>query len=235
MTVLWVPAALLAAILSGTRGIWAASVGVVVLVPLWLWLMRHTGVDTVRRRLFAYGASYLALFFLLFALAWPLFISPQFLVGKGDFGLLSNRIRSVVDFGETSNALRIAIWKASLTSITHHPLLGVGIGNYPVVLDQNIALARAGSTAHNLYLHIAAEMGIFAALEAVVLLVSVLASAYRWFTRATGRALVYAGMLLLYLPWIFAYVLTDPILFDERVYLLFASTLALVWAHDHGA
>jgi hypothetical protein len=231
-SVLWVPAAFLAAILSGTRGIWAASVGVVLLVPLWAWLMRRNAVSIARRRLFLYGASFLAAFFLLFSLAWPIFISPQFLVGKGDYGLLSNRIRSVIDLGETSNALRLAIWKSSLSSIARHPLLGVGIGTFPVVLDQNIMLARAGSTAHNLYLHVAAETGVIAALEATVLLVSSVAAAYRWFARAQGRELVYAGSLLLYLPWVYAYVLTDPILFDERVFLLWAATLALVWSHD---
>ena len=233
MSIVWVPAAFLAAILSGTRGIWAASLGVLTLVPILMWLMRRLHVDTVRRRVFAYGASYLAVFFLLFAVAWPVFISPQFLVGKGDLGMFARRIRSVIDFGETSNALRLAIWKSSVISIAHHPLLGVGIGNFPVVLQQDIQLARAGSTAHNLYLHVAAEMGVIAAIEVIALLLGVLSSAWRWFASARGPSLVYAAALLLYLPWVYAYVLTDPIIFDERVYLMFATTLALVWANDH--
>ncbi len=233
ISIVWVPAAFLAAILSGTRGIWAASIGVLALVPIFLWLMRRFHIDPVRRRVFAYGASYLAVFFLLFAVAWPIFISPQFLVGKGDLGMFARRIRSVIDFGETSNALRLAIWKSSVISIAHHPLLGVGIGNFPVVLQQDIQLARAGSTAHNLYLHVAAEMGVIAAIEVIALLLGVLSSAWRWFASARGPSLVYAAALLLYLPWVYAYVLTDPIIFDERVYLMFATTLALVWANDH--
>lgn len=109
----------------------------------------------------------------------------------------------------------------------------VGIGNFPVVLEQDIRLARAGSTAHNLYLHVAAEMGLFAAFELIVLLLSAWWSSVRWFRAADGLPLAYAGSLILYLPWVLLYVLTDPIIFDERVYLLFATTLALVWAHDH--
>jgi O-antigen ligase len=185
--------------------------------------------------MFAYGATYLAVFFLLFSIAWPIFISPQFLVGKADLGMFSRRIGSILDFDETSNALRLAIWKASVVSIVHHPVLGVGIGNYPVVLQQDINLSKAGSTAHNLYLHVAAEMGIVASLVVIWMLIGVWRSAWRWFANADGLTLVYAGSLLLYLPWVYLYVLTDPIIFDERVYLMFATTLAVVWAHDHHA
>jgi putative inorganic carbon (HCO3(-)) transporter len=229
----WVPAGFLAAILSGTRGIWAASIGVIALVPLWAFVMRRMHTDIIRRRLFVYAASYLALFFVLFSLAWPIFVSPQFLVGKGDANLLAHRLRSVIDFGETSNALRIEIWKASWHSIRNHPLLGVGIGNFPVVLGQDISLARAGSTAHNLYIHVASEMGLPAAVVATLILMGTVLSAFRWFSRAHGSSLIYAASLLLYLPWVYAYVMTDPILFDERVFLLWASTIALVFAHDH--
>ncbi len=234
-SIVWVPLAFLAAILSGTRGIWAASIGVVLLIPFYLLIMKRSGIDTPSRRVFSYGASYLATFFCLFLVAWPLFISPQFLVGKSDANLFGNRIRSVIDFGETSNALRIAIWKSSVNSIGNHPWLGIGIGNFPVVLDQRIELARAGSTAHNLYLHVAAEMGIGAALITISLLITSVVSAFRWFARARGLQQIYAGSLLLYLPWIYAYVLTDPILFDERIFLIFATTLALLWANDYGA
>jgi len=232
LSIVWVPAAFLAAILSGTRGIWAASVGVLIVVPLWIWFMRRAHVDVVRRRVFAYIGSYLAVFFMLFLIAWPIFISPQFLLGKGDLSMFARRIRSVIDFGEMSNALRLAIWKSSALSIGHHPLLGVGIGNFPVVLQQNIALARAGSTAHNLYLHVAAEMGLAALLLLVSLLISTVRGTWQWFRTAHGPSLAYTSALLLYLPWIYAYVLTDPIIFDERVFLMFATTLAVIWAHD---
>jgi O-antigen ligase len=196
--------------------------------------MRRQHISAVHRTTFRRMAIWLGVFFLLFALAWPIFISPQFLVSKGDWGLLANRMKSIIDFGETSNAQRIAIWRASAVSIAHHPLLGVGIGNFPVVLDQNIALARAGSTAHNLYIHVAAEMGIIAALIAIGLLVHAWLATWRWFARAgDDTSLGYAAALLLYLPWVYLYVLTDPIVFDERVFLLFATTLALVWVPRH--
>lgn len=233
MSILWVPAAFLIAILSGTRGIWAAGLGTAVLALAGIVLLRRFSVEIYRRRLFTHIASYLTVFFLLFALAWPIFISPQFLLGKGDWGMFGSRIKSIVDFGETSNSQRIAIWKASLVSIGKHPLLGIGIGNFPVVLDQNIALARAGSTAHNLYLHIAAEMGVPAAIIAIGILLSSWIASIRWFLRAPDTLIVYPAMLTLILPWFFAYVLTDPILFDERIFLAWGYTLALILAARH--
>lgn len=230
LSIVWVPLAYLAVILSGTRGIWASLLGVAALAVCLAWRFRRRGLDTTRRRMFTYIALYLTVFLTLFALAWSVFISPQFLLSKGDMNLLGHRLRSIIDFGEMSNGLRLQIWKASAHSIIRHPLLGVGIGNFPVVLGQNIMLARAGSTAHNLYLHVAAETGVIAGLETIVLLVAAWLSVLRWFKRAQGAALVYAAALSLYLPWVLLYVLTDPIIFDERVFLMFGTTLALVWA-----
>ncbi len=229
----WIAFVFLMVILSGTRGIWAASLGVVSLVFILLFAMRKLHVAEMRYYAFKHSAKYLILFFLMFLIAWPLFISPQFLLSKGDFGMFAGRLRSIIDFGETSNAQRIAIWNKSIESIARHPLLGVGIGNFPVVLNQDILFARAGSTAHNLYLHVGAEMGLPAMLIVIGLLVHVWLVAWRWFVSAQGPSLTYAAALLLYLPWVYAYVLTDPIIFDERVFLMFATTLALVWSHDH--
>ena len=41
-----------------------------------------------------------------------------------------------------------------------HPLLGVGIGNFPVVLALNPSASKAGASAHNLYLNFFAELGV---------------------------------------------------------------------------
>jgi O-antigen ligase len=216
----WIPAALLIIILSGTRGIWAAAIPIALATTFLAW----------KQKPFRPWARYLGLFFLLFAVAWPIFISPQFLLGKGID--LRSRIKSIVDFGETSNAQRILIWKASLKSIAANPLLGVGIGNFPVVLDQNIQLARAGSTAHNVYLHVAAEMGIPAAVEFMILLGSIVFAAWRWFQKSSGQAMIYSAGALIFIPWVFIYLLTDAALFDERAFLMFSITAALILAHE---
>ena len=251
MNIVWVVAAFLITILSGTRGIWAASMGVVFVIFLVLYWLHgdekkiknkvisyHDRGNTLPKEsrvlhyhdnIFKYISLYVLVFFFLFAVAYPIFVSPQFLLAKGDWGLFGNRVMSIIDFGETSNSQRIEIWKASLESIKNRPLLGVGIGNFPVVLKQNIFLARAGSSAHNIYLHIAAEMGILALVTAVWFLWLVFKKAYENFVSTRDSFLVtYFGATILFVPWVLIYSLTDVALFDERAFLLFVTTISLI-------
>ncbi len=231
LNILWIPLIFLMVILSGTRGFWAAAVGVILwTVLLWLF-MRWQKVAKAKINTFKYLASFIAIFVLMFSIAYPIFSSPQFLVSKLDARLLQNRIRSVLDFGETSNAQRLDIWHKSLVSISHHPVFGVGIGNFPVVLGQDINLARAGSSAHNIYLHIAAEMGVLALLATLYLVWLIIKSIYLKFM-ANEYLGGYFGGLLLTIPWILLYLLTDVALFDERALLMFVTTLAIIFHHD---
>src|SRR3989344_6677242 len=234
MNIVWVPAIFLIAILSGTRGIWAASIGVLIIIGGIIHWMYRTNIEIYYKNSFKYVSLYIILFFMLFAVAYPIFISPQFLLSKGDWGLLGNRIKSIIDFGETSNAQRILIWKSSIVSIAHHPLLGVGIGNFPVVLSQNIELSKAGSSAHNIYLHIAAEIGILALITAIWFLWLVFKKSYYNFISERDSLLVtYFATTLLFVPWVLIYSLTDVALFDERAFLLFVTTASLILANKN--
>lgn len=71
-----------------------------------------------------------------------------------------SRFFSSFDLAEGSNFGRLQIWQESLAAAKQHPLLGVGLGNYPVEVDFSGAY-RSAVTSHNLYLDILAEMGIF--------------------------------------------------------------------------
>ena len=229
MKVVWIPTAFLMAILSGTRGIWAASIGVVIIILSVIYWNERIRIDIYYKNIFKYISLYMLVFFLLFAVAYPIFVSPQFLLSKGNWGLFGERIKSIIDFGETSNSQRIEIWKASLESIKERPLLGVGIGNFPVVLDQKIFLARAGSSAHNIYLHIAAEMGILALVTAIWFLWLLFKKSYNNFILEKDPLLVtYFAATIIFVPWVLIYSLTDVALFDERAFLLFMTTVALI-------
>ncbi len=233
LIIILVPMVFLVTILSGTRGIWAASIGVLLFIILVFWKFQKTAAGKAYRNLFKYLSTYLAAFFLLFMVAYPIFVSPQFLLSKGDWGLLGNRIRSIIDFGETSNSQRIEIWRQSAASIEKHPFLGIGIGNFPVVLGQDLFLARAGSSAHNLYLHIAAEMGIPALAAAVWFLFVLLNKTFSNFVRGKDQILtVYNGASLLTIPWVLMYSFTDVAIFDERAFLLLVVTIALILANN---
>ena len=233
MAVLWVPLIFLFTILSGTRGIWAAAIAMVLWILIVLGFMRHTRESQTIKNIFKYLATYLVVFFVLFTIAFPIFSSPQFLVSKGDTLLLQKRLTSILDIGETSNSQRIDIWKRSLNSIKRHPATGVGIGNFPIVLDQEIRLTRAGSSAHNIYLHVAAEMGLIALAALLGFCLLILVNIYKRFTHVEGMSSrAYFGGLLITVPWIMAYLMTDIALFDERALLMFAVTLGLIFSHD---
>lgn len=229
LIVIFVPIIFLAAILSGTRGIWLASVGAVGTAICVSYILRDRGVGPARRIFFQYLASHLIIFFLLFLLAYPIFASDQFRVSKENSQILKSRVRSILDLGETSNKQRIVIWKASVKSIVRRPVLGVGIGNFPVVLGQDIALGRAGSSAHNLYLNIAAEMGVLALLVWLYFMWLLIKKAYQNFTGIDDPViLIYGGAGLIFIPWVLFYSLTDFALFDERAFLLFVVTISLI-------
>lgn len=232
LIIILVPMVFLVAILSGTRGIWAASVGVLLFILIVFWKFQRSVAQKEYKNLFKYISTYMVIFFMLFSVAYPIFVSPQFLLSKGNFGLFGSRIRSIIDFGETSNSQRIAIWKDTIESIKDRPLLGVGIGNFPIVLEQDLFLARAGSSAHNLYLHIAAEMGIPALVAMVWFLFVLLNKTFFNFVHEKNQVLaVYNGASLLTIPWVLMYSFTDVALFDERAFLIFVATISLILAN----
>jgi O-antigen ligase len=70
------------------------------------------------------------------------------------------RFSSSFNLTEGSNVGRLKIWTEALTQFEKTPLLGVGLGNYPLALDFN-AIYRSAVTSHNLYLDILVETGIF--------------------------------------------------------------------------
>ncbi len=236
LLIVFVPIIFLAAILSGTRGIWAAGPGVAGVVWGILWLMKKQGAGKWQKDVFKYVGSYLAIFFLLFGAAYYIFASSQFQVSKSDAVMFGKRVRSVLDISETSNARRIEIWKASLQSIIKHPLLGVGIGNFPVVVGEDLARAKAGSSAHNLYLNIAAEMGILALVLALWFLWLLLTKTYLNFLETINYKLetIYYAAALIFIPWVLIYSLTDVAIFDERTFLLFVIMAALIFGQKEG-
>ncbi len=225
----WVALIFLAAILTGTRGIWAAGAASALMALVLIFWFKKIGLGKPNQKIFNQISLSLVLFFGLFIIAFPIFASPQFRLYKQDSELLAKRVRSIINFGETSNKERIRIWKLSLESIKKHSLLGVGIGNFPVVLNQDLGLAKAGSSAHNLYLHIATEMGIPALIFTLWFLWLLMQKIYNNFTKSKDLEItVYNGAALIFIPWVLIYCLTDVALFDERAFLLFVTTISLV-------
>ena len=74
-----------------------------------------------------------------------------------------SRFLSSFDFNEGSNVERIKNWNQGCEMFADNFFLGVGIGNYSLEINPTIEY-RLPVYAHNLYLDIGAEMGIFALL-----------------------------------------------------------------------
>jgi len=72
-----------------------------------------------------------------------------------------NRFLSSFDFNEGSNTERLKNWNQGYEMFANNFLFGVGIGNYSLEINPTIEY-RSPVYAHNLYLDIGAEMGIFA-------------------------------------------------------------------------
>jgi len=214
-------------ILSGTRGIWFGIIAAF-LAGIYLLIRRIN-----QNRVVSSIVVVLIVFIALVPIVSVFTTIPQFNERSGtqDSSLILKRLISVLNLDETSNQGRIYIWKKSLESFKRYPLLGVGTGNFPIILEQDIALAKAGSSAHNLYLNFLAENGIFALilivlifLESLIALISILKLNLSWQNR-----ILFAG-LFIFLFWTFAYCFFDIALLDERVFLLFLTILGLIFA-----
>ena len=135
-----------------------------------------------------------------------------------------------MDLDEESNQGRIYIWRESLKSLKNNPLLGVGVGNFPVILYQQVKLAKAGSSAHNLYLNFAVESGIFALILVVLIFLEILLTILSILkSKLPAKMQLLITGIFIYLIWVFAYSFFDIALLDERVFLLFLTILGIIY------
>jgi len=225
---IWLVLSLFFMVLSGTRGIWL-SVAFGIVASLYL-LIKKLNVYKV--------VSFLLLIQLIFIALIPIVsvftVIPQFKEGRtqdADAALILKRLFSILDIDEQSNQGRIYIWKKSLESLKSHPFLGVGLGNFPLVLEQNLELAKAGSSAHNLYLNFAVESGIFILIIIAIIVLQILSVIFKLLkNNLLPKYRILLSAFLVFLVWIFGYSLFDIALSDERVFLLFMVILGMIYA-----
>lgn len=218
-------------VLSGTRGIWVAIIAPILILIYWMiknngntkLAMLGSSTSGGQRLNFRLLGLPILLFIITLLISQPIFNSKQFRLVENETGsvdqILVSRLASIFDTEEVSNQGRIYIWKESLKSIAKNPLLGVGIGNFPTVLKQNIEMARAGSSAHNLFLQILSEMGIFAFAVFLLFVYEIYKKTQALFQNKDSLLKFFGYFSVLYLAWILAYTMTDPAIFDERAFL----------------
>lgn len=215
-----------AIILSGTRGIWLAALAPLALV-LFLW-------TKASRKYSHYIFCSILVFVVLFGAYFGVISFKQFNDSSSTTSASIERITSVVSITELSNQKRITIWEKTLHQIQQDPVFGIGLANFALVLDEPLTYTLAGSSAHNIYLHIAATSGVLSALVFVGMIfvvvwrgvVAVKRNSVAWYN-ALQCAVAFA------LLWIMAYLMTDATLFDGRVLLGFMVLLGVAVGVHH--
>jgi O-antigen ligase len=143
-----------------------------------------------------------------------------FLFVLAPHGPVAGRLTSSFDVNEGSNQGRLSNWQAALTIIKSHPF-GVGIGMYSLTVDSN-ANYREPIYAHDLYLDLAAELGIQTAI--LFILIIFFSLAYFW-RAAKADSFMIAGVSSIV---IFAsHSLVETPLYSVHVLSLFCIIIAL--------
>lgn len=94
-----------------------------------------------------------------------LFIGSVLLAGVlSPWSPVGTRLWSAFHIGEGSNQGRLEMWEAGARAFASSPLVGVGLGNFPLFVMPS-ADYREPYTAHSLYLDVASEAGFIAVLS----------------------------------------------------------------------
>lgn len=211
----------LALILSGTRGIWLSSFATLFVVALF----KFVKID---KKFIKITVSLFLLFLILFPLYFVVVSFRQF--EDTDFTASASlaRFRSLIDFGETSNQGRIYIWKKTLEFSYKSPIFGIGIGNYPLILSEPQSASKAGSSAHNFYLHLLSTIGIFGLLVFLGFIFEIMRKSIDFLKHSKYDInAIYIAVTLFSLSWISAYLMTDAALYDGRALLAFMAMLGM--------
>jgi len=142
---------------------------------------------------------------------------------------VTSRFFSSFNLGEGSNAARLQIWRDSLNMAKISPLLGVGLGNYPLTVNFSSGY-RSAITSHNLYLDILTEMGIFGLLAWFWFLISAARRAWRGFSCGQGADAGLCLGLLGSLIYFFVHSFFETAIFNPTVLAFLMIITGLTYA-----
>lgn len=217
--ILFLSLSLLGVIFSGSRGIWVSLIGIFVFIILYFLIKKEYKDNMVFKTLI----MAILIFAILFPISSFIFSFSKDAIHDADTELTLKRLKSITDFDELSNKNRLGIWAQSVKSIIKKPILGVGYGNYPVVLEEDLSLAKYGSSAHNLYLDVASETGIIG----LILLIWIF---WEIFIKAFKLNSNFSKAFLVCFLWILCYNMFDVVLLNDKVLLFFMVPLAILYS-----
>ncbi|MDD2753672.1 MAG: O-antigen ligase family protein [Candidatus Portnoybacteria bacterium] len=220
---------LFGAVFSGSRGVWISALPVAI-AALYFWF-KETDKKVPKQAVLS-----LAIFALIFFISagYPLAFYKYQTWQSGQYSSSTisffERAKSISDLEEASNQGRLEIWRESLVSIKNHPILGVGLGNFISVIGEDISSAKKGASAHNLYLDIAAEIGIPGLLILLLMFADILWTGWLVWQGATEPHFKLFGLIFcLYFVWILGYSFFDVVLLNDKVLLFFMAEVATLY------
>lgn len=218
--------ACLALIISGTRGVWAGMIPALLFVGfLYYWTrFRHYVVPVFAAMLMVV---------ILFEASPLLDKAFTWVRNSGGEGTLE-RVASIIDPEETSNAGRLEMWKAASIYALKHPL-GVGYGNFVVTLSQNqdVSFEEAARqenntynlpqryiTAHSLYLQLLVELSVVGLLLFGLFWLAFFHRAWRYVAsqRVTAESVFITSLFLVFV-WFLAYGVFDVTWLNDKILL----------------
>lgn len=169
---------------------------------------------------------------------WLLLVIPIVVLCTHD---VLERLLSIVNPTDTSSTLRLALWESTWAMIIDKPLLGIGWGAYWLVYpeydffvqDTGIKIFHA----HNMYLNIAAEIGIPGLVAFLAIMFGHARAALRIFIGTTDRWI--AGLMLGIVSAIVGLAVsgfTDYVMFNIQMSMLFwllNAFVVVVWREYH--
>ncbi|MBL7154957.1 MAG: O-antigen ligase family protein, partial [Candidatus Portnoybacteria bacterium] len=108
---------------------------------------------------------------------------------------IADRFYSSFDMSDGSNIGRLEMWQQAGQAALEHLWQGVGLGNYSLLVDPNFGY-RNPITAHNLYLDIFSEIGIFALIVWLILILGTMGQLF-WQVRITRGSDLNKGQTLM--------------------------------------
>ncbi len=137
------------------------------------------------------------------------------------------RFLSSFNLEEGSNVERIKNWQQGFNMFSDNFLWGVGIGNYSLFLDPTVAY-RTPIYAHNLYLDLGAELGIFALISWLLLIVITIYELYIASKYTSDKLLACLALGLIgSLVWYSAHSFFDTSLYAPNILAMFVVILSL--------
>lgn len=233
---IWLAGLVIAALVfTSVRGVWIGALAPVVVVFA-LFLFKKFDRFEFRKALTPF-----VLFLVLF-LASPVLnkifvsISPH----NQGVGSLFTRAGSSFDPYETSNNMRLELWKISWESVKENPGIGLGFGNFPLVFgnplnksvgelaeenDPIVGIPKKHVSAHNVFLQVLVEAGVLGFVAFLAFFYFVFSALWKSFRENHSTFALYFAICLI---WVLGQEMFDmSFLVNDKTLILFWLGLSL--------